>query len=150
MPAKWTTISLPNNSAGLPFTADTMILLTDGSVLIHHAENPAPQKDWLRYSPDPKMGYAAGQWSQTPITMTHARQFFSSGVLKDGRVFAIGGEYSDAGDDSPLGEIFDPVTNVWSPLNKPSTFNYIQGDIAASVLADGRVIMGAILRSRLH
>jgi hypothetical protein len=29
--------------------------------------------------------------------MAHTREYFASGILKDGRVFAIGGEDSDAG-----------------------------------------------------
>ncbi len=151
MPAKWMTIQPPNIAGGVPsgnFNAETMILLTDGSVLIHNAEDPispfSTRKEWLRYSPDAKKGYAAGKWNPNTIAMKNARQFFASGILMDGRVFAIGGEYSDAGPDCSLGEIFDPLTNIWSPLNKPTAFDFIQGDIAACILHDGRVLMGAI------
>lgn len=66
-------------------------------------------------------------------------------VLKDGRVFAIGGEYSDADAHgfTQLGEIFDPQTNIWVTMNKPSSFDWIQGDVASCVLPDGRVLLGA-------
>ena len=69
--------------------------------------------------------------------MVNTRQFFASGVLRDGHVFVIGGEDSDAGDDTPLGEIFDPLTNTRSPLNKPASFDWIQGDAVSCILPDG-------------
>jgi hypothetical protein len=78
--------------------------------------------------------------------MEFGRQWFASGVLADGRVFCIGGEhYSDPvnPDDTPTGEIFDPLTNRWSRISKPPAFNYVAGDCNGSVLADGRVFLGA-------
>lgn len=74
--------------------------------------------------------------------MANSREYFSSAVLNDGRVYVIGGEYSSAGSDTPLGEIFDPGTDMWEPLPKPAEFNFIQGDASAAVLADGRVLLG--------
>ena len=82
--------------------------------------------------------------------MQYARQWFASGVLSDGRVFCIGGEYStDPANpsDSPTGEIFDPLTNSWSNITKPPTFDYIAGDCNGSVLADGRVLLGGPSKS---
>jgi Kelch motif len=76
--------------------------------------------------------------------MATAREFFSSAVLRDGRFYVIGGEDSSAGGDTPLGEIFDPLTNRWSPMNKPAAFDFIAGDASGCVLADGRVLLGAI------
>jgi hypothetical protein len=46
------------------------------------------------------------------------------------------------GIDTPLGEIFDPVANSWSPLEKPAAFDFIQGDAPSCILADGRVLLG--------
>ena len=153
--SSWTAIQVDPTS----FKADEMILLTDGSVLIHNANTSpttfasASAKQWLRMKPDNYGNYANPSWSST-ISMGSARQFFASGMLRDGRVFVIGGEYSNdlppitpsqtPGLDSPLGEIFDPVTSQWTPLTKPATFNYIQGDVPACVLADGRVLVGGI------
>jgi hypothetical protein len=68
--------------------------------------------------------------------MTHSREDFASGVLTDGRVFAIGGEYLDGSTvpvDSPLGEIFDPQTNSWSPIDKPPNFDFVCGDRNGSI-----------------
>ena len=156
----WTSIQTGNVSPGQPLLADEMILLTDGSVLIHNqnsgtANLASPSAaQWLRLTPDDQGEYdtAGVKWSSV-MTMSTARQYFGSGMLRDGRVFVVGGEDSSntvntpvqkPGQDSPLGEIFNPVTNQWTPLTKPSTFSYIQGDVPACVLADGRVLFGAI------
>lgn len=147
MAGTWTTFNPPQAS----FDADIMILLTDGSVLVHNADigDVSVAKQWLRLTPDmsqsdPNQRYAKGSWSGI-INMNNARQFFASGVMQDGRVFAVGGEYSDDPvhpSDTPLGEIFDPQTNLWSAMSKPSTFDFIRGDCNGSVLADGRVLFG--------
>ena len=128
------------------FSADTMLLLTDGTVLVHNAY----QAEWLRFTPDPKNGYAGGSWtlpdgSNSESDMTNTRQFFSSGVLQDGRVYAIGGEYSTAGGDTPLGEVYDPGSNSWSQLttlDKPASVSFVDGDAASMVLFDGRILFG--------
>jgi len=158
--SKWETIPTGNTSSG-QLLADEMILLSDGTVLIHNANTGSPNpaqpnlasasaSQWLRMSPDKNGKYENPSWSPT-ITMATAREFFASGMMRNGRVFVVGGETStdtantnNTGLDSPLGEVFDPVTNKWTPLSKPGTFSYIQGDVAACVLADGRVLMGAL------
>jgi len=144
MTGSWQTITLPSQlSPDIPFNGDVMLLLTDGSLFIHNSRG----KEWLRFYPDPQQGYVGKDWSTIYIqsNMSHAREYFASGVLKDGRVFAIGGEEIDYKDgDSPLAEIFDPQTNSWSPLDKPSDFNYICGDCHGAVLSDGRVLLGGV------
>jgi len=146
MSGSWSTFNVPNTSTGA-FTADIMILLTDGSVLVHngYVTSLGNANQWLRLSPDHSGKYETGTWS-SEIQMQFARQWFASGVLSDGRVFVIGGE--DCSDplhpsDAPTGEIFDPQTNLFSTLNKPPAFNFICGDCNGSVLADGRVLLGA-------
>jgi hypothetical protein len=85
MAGVWKTISpLPTVASGT-FRSDTMLLLTDGSVLLHNAYG----KEWLRLTPDFNGRYETGSWS-TELDMTNTREFFASGVLRDGRVFAIG------------------------------------------------------------
>ena len=130
--------------SGVPsgLSPDTMLLLSDGSVLAHNAYGA----EWWRLRPNGTGKYDAGSWSG-PFKMAHARQFFASGVLKDGRVFVIGGEYLDGSStpvDSPLAEIFDPMTETWSAMNKPSAYDQINGDVSASILADGRVLCGSL------
>jgi hypothetical protein len=142
MSGTWATISgLPTVGSG-PFSSDTMILLTDGSLLVHNADG----KEWLRLTPDSSGKYETGSWS-SEIDMINTREYFASGVLSDGRVYAIGGEDSDAGSDTPLGEIFDPQANggvgAWSAIDKPTpSFDFVRGDCNGSGLADGRVFLG--------
>jgi hypothetical protein len=134
----WVTFQVPSSVGSL--SPDTTLLMTDGSVLIHDAYG----KNWVRLYPDGNGNYESGTWSSL-LPMANTRQFFASGILPDGRVFAVGGEYSDAessGEEVPEAEIFDPQTNMWSSLSKPAAFNYIQGDASGCVLADGRVLFG--------
>ena len=140
--------SITGVPAGL--TPDTMLLLTDGTVLVHNTfQQPTSGPvtagwEWYRLTPDNNGNYDTGTWSG-PFKMATARQFFASGLLKDGRLFVVGGEYSSAGGDTPLGEIFDPLTNTWSAMNKPSpSFDAINGDVSACILADGRVLCGGL------
>jgi hypothetical protein len=138
----------PPAFGGTTFNADTMLLMTDGSVLVHHAYG----KQWYRLTPDmtqadPNNRYKNGSWSAI-INMINSRQFFSSGVLADGTVYAIGGEDSDAGSDTPLGELFDPTSNTWSQINKPAAFSWVAGDAAGSILADGRVLLSSLNTGR--
>jgi hypothetical protein len=138
MAGNWQSIALPPSG----FSAETMLLLTDGTLLVHNAY----QADWLRLVPDPQNGYAGGRWQQ-PSTMANPRGFFASGVLRNGQVYAVGGEVSGQNSDISQGEVFDPDTNGWTQmtaLDKPAAFNFIQGDAASCVLADGRVLFGAI------
>ena len=126
------------NSVPGGFTPDTMMLLTDGSVLVHDSGG----KNWRRLAPDDQGSYQNGLWS-APFPMLNSRQYFASGILRDGRVFVIGGEYSDAGNATPLGEYFDPQTNTWSAMNKDTNFAWINSDAVGCTLTDGRVLLGA-------
>ena len=139
-----------------PFNADSqaepdaMLLLTDGSVLIHDAD---PGTAWWRLFPSPSGSYSDGSWIG-PFDMEYQRQSFASGIMMDGRVFVVGGEYTNdpntfekPGTYSPTGEIFDPDADSWTQLPKPLTpppaFNYIAGDASSCVLPDGRVLFGS-------
>lgn len=148
--SNWQAIALPPNVTSGAFSADTMLLLTDGTVLVHNAN----QAEWLRYTPDPNNGYAGGSWtlpdgSSSESDMTNTRQFFGTGVLQDGQVYAIGGEYSNAsssGRTTSLGEIYDPGSNKWTQmttLDKPTTVSFVAADCASMVLFDGRILFGS-------
>jgi len=149
MAGSWDSFNAPTG-----VNADTMLLLTDGSVMVHDADQTTDSnsritsggKNWYRLAPSADGKYKSGHWSGL-LPVLNAREYFASGVLMDGRVFVVGGEYSDAfnQDGCTLGEIFDPQTNTWSKLNKPSPeFDYITGDGPSCVLADGRVLFGGI------
>ena len=139
-----------------PANIDTMLLLTDGSVMCHDygAANISP--DWYRLVPDAFMDYANGTWHKlTPMPANapvgqngpvDAPLYFASAVLRDGRVFVSGGEYNvsgAAGVDLLATSIYDPVTDSWSSVPNPSGWGNI-GDAPTCVLPDGRVLMGNI------
>ena len=130
---------------GVPsFIPDTMLLMTDATVLVHDSGG----QNWYRLTPDGNGRYdtAGANWSG-PFPMQNSRQFFASGVLANGQVYVVGGEYfngSATPNDTPLGEIFDPQTNTWSPLDKPAAFDFVQGDANSCILQDGRVLFGSL------
>src|SRR5215470_15874968 len=82
------------------FSADTMLLLTDGTVMVHELNTP----NWHRLTPDPFGSYINGSWSALaslpdnsgiPAAKggpTNAPLYFASAVLADGTVFVAGGE----------------------------------------------------------
>jgi hypothetical protein len=141
MAGKWQSLASPPSVPSGAFSAETMLLLTNGNVLIHNAY----QSEWLLFKPDPNNGYAGGSWGAVS-QMSTQRGFFASGVLRDGRVFVVGGETSTStASDISSGDIYDPATNTWTAMagtNAPPA--YIQGDASACVLPDGRVLFGAI------
>lgn len=150
MAGTWQSFNAPSG-----VLADTAILLTDGTVLVHDANRPSLSSafggaNWYRLTPDSHGDYRSGTWSSA-LPMATARQFFASGVLRDGRVFVVGGEFSDVKgasdktqDIATTGEIFDPVSNTWSAMTKPSSMNFIVGNCVSCVLDDGRVLFGAV------
>jgi hypothetical protein len=139
MAGSWASFQPPHSVGS--FTPGLMLLLTDGSVLIHDAGDGHGNNNWIRLTPDSTGHYPTGTWSSL-LPMANSRQYFSSAVLRDGRVYVMGGEDSNAGADTPLGEIFDPQTSTWTPMNKPAAFDWIQGDAPGAVLPDGRVLFG--------
>jgi hypothetical protein len=150
--ARWQYFDAPRDVSADPprhVKADTMLLLTDGSVLVHDA-NDKPHatgtgtrwRDWYRLTPDAAGRYRTGRWSGR-LPMATGRLYFASGVLADGRVYAVGGEYADGfkeEDKCASGEIFDPQSNEWYPMDKPRRYHFIAGDCSSMVLADGRVL----------
>src|SRR5712691_1445418 len=96
------------------FHTSTMILLTDGRVMV--------QEEWTQHwhalTPDSNGDYVNGTWSSL-ADMSFWRRYYASGVLKDGRLIVIGGEQSGDFPDTNKGEIYDPVSDVWSPIPSP-------------------------------
>jgi hypothetical protein len=132
MPGIWKPLTTQPN-----FKTSTMMLLTDGRVMVQ--EEAA--KHWHALTPDSNGSYLNGQWS-TLADMSFWRRYYSSGILKDGRVFLCGGEQSGDTGDSNKGEIYDPVTDSWSPISTPPWPTV--GDAATCVLPDGKVMIGSI------
>jgi hypothetical protein len=134
VPATWTALAHAAPSSGL----GTMMLLSDGSVM---AQGGGQTNTWYRLAPDNNGSYLNGTWTQL-ASMKYTRLYYPSNVLPDGRVFLVGGEYSNAGSLTNTGEIYDPVSNTWSSI---ANFPLSQfGDDPSAMLPDGRVLAGYI------
>ncbi|MBV8728249.1 MAG: hypothetical protein JO336_00425 [Acidobacteriia bacterium] len=110
--ASWTLV----NPA--PAGAGTMLLLTDGTVMVQQGGS----QNWMRLTPDATGNYANGTWSTTSIAaMSTPRLYYASQVLPSGKVWILGGEYTGpelARNDTPTGEIYDPIANSWTPITQ--------------------------------
>jgi hypothetical protein len=145
----WSTV---NN---VPASIDTMLLLTDGSVMAHVLASPK----WYRLIPDRSGSYTNGNWVETASMLndsnltatmngpTYGPVFFGSAVLQDGTVLIFGGEYNvnytstSPSVDALEVQLYDPTTDAWTVLGTPTGWTNI-GDPASTVLADGRVLFG--------
>ena len=143
--ATWTTL-LNAPPEGLQLC----LLLTDGSVMCQAAQN------WYRLTPSLSGSYIEGTWSlYSSFPSSYIPDAYASAVLADGRVAVIGGEYTAVNGSfnftlSNMGQIFDPTTQLWQPLPPPQATgspNHWQciGDAPATVLADGRWVIGSKL-----
>lgn len=120
------------------FNTSTMFLLTDGRVMVQEEA----QKHWHALTPDSSGSYVNGTWS-TLADMSFWRRYYASGVLMDGRVIVVGGEQSGDVGDTNKGEIYDPVSDTWTPIPTPPGWPEV-GDAASCILPNGRLMIGAL------
>jgi hypothetical protein len=134
----------PWTVVNVSFTASTMLLLTDGRVMVQNENAP----DWWLLSPDATGSYAQGTWAKA-APMSKGRLYYASAVLKDGRVVVLGGEYTgSAGQtEDDTAEVYDPVANTWTPIGAPPGWSHI-GDASCALLPDGRLLLGSIMDAR--
>lgn len=144
MPGSWQSL---NNKPNV--NIDAMLLLTDGSIMCHQYLT----SNWFRLVPDEHSDYANGTWipirpmpNNAPVGQNgpaNAPLYFASAVLRDGRVFCAGGEDNGAynGADLLAAELYDPITDLWTPIAPPPTWTHI-GDGPSCVLPDGRLLLG--------
>jgi hypothetical protein len=143
----WTTV-LQTAPEGIT----TMLLLSDGSVLAQNYAQYNHGVNWYRLTPT-NGSYIQGQWT-TNQSMHYSRLYYSSEVLRDGRVFVAGAEY---GTGTTNAEVYDPVTNGWTIIPVPPgliTTNNTLGspgnnqagfiDSSSMLLPDGRVMIAPV------
>ena len=134
MAGSWTTLT---NAP--PAAVATMLLLTDGTVL---AQGVSTNR-WYRLTPDANGDYHAGTWQRVADSV-NAPLYYASGVLRDGRVIVVGGEYNNGAAVWLLGaEMYDPAANTWTTLPVPAGWVRI-GDAPGCVLPDGRFFVGQV------
>jgi len=120
-----------------PSQIGSMLLLTDGSVI---AQQSNISGNWYRLTPDTNGSYITGAWT-TLAPANYTRLYYSSDVLRDGRLFVAGGEY---GSGSNTAEAYDPVANVWTIL--PATGqDFI--DSTSKMVANGNILVAPVLPS---
>jgi len=116
----------------------------------------AGAQDWWRLTPDVSGSYLNGTWSQlASLPAGYAPLYYSSAVLKDGRVLVMGGEYNFFNAVwTTLGAIYNPRTNKWKSMPHPSGWTTL-GDAQSVILSDGTYMQancctneGAVLDSR--
>jgi len=113
--------------------------LTDGTVMVQGGN----LSDWWQLTPDIKGSYLNGTWKQVAsLPSGYDPDAFASAVLADGRLLIEGGEYNFGNFElTNLGAVYDPKTNVWTPLQPPPGWAFI-GDSPSSVLPDGTFLIG--------
>ena len=116
-----------------PGAVDTMLLLSDGTVMAANAGGKA----WYQLIPDNRGSYINGTW-QTLGSMHDTRLYYSSAVLRDGRVFVAGGEY---GTGRQTAEVYDPLLNRWTYTALAwQSFS----DAISKILPDGKVLVAPV------
>ena len=116
-----------------------MILLSDGSVIAkgYTGGNDSIGAIWSKLTPDIHGSYVNGTWSSI-APMHDTRLYFSSQVLKDGRVYVAGGEYGTGGSKA---EVYNPLTDVWTMApNQGAGYS----DANSEILPDGRVLQAIV------
>lgn len=130
----WTAIATPAPSA----SGGVSLILSDGTVMAKSSSGGASSGNlWNRLTPDATGSYVNGTWT-TLAPMINTRLYFSSQVLKDGRVYVAGGEY---GTGLQQAETYDPLTNAWTAAPSPGV-NI--SDANSEILDDGRVLQALV------
>ena len=140
----WTPLanSAPNGDA-----IGTMLMLSDGTVMAQHLGNS--NGVWYRLTPDNTGSYVNGSWT-TLHSMNWPRLYYSSDVLKDGRVFVAGAEESFPG-GGDTAEIYDPQNDSagWTMLSVPNTLIRTNtdgfSDSESVVLPNGNVLIAPVV-----
>src|SRR6058998_1552002 len=129
------------------FNPGVMLLLTDGTVIMHSEPNcltctTTDYSSWYKLTPDSSGSYVNGTWTQiASLPSGYAPLYFGSAVLPDGRVVVEGGEYNCATGScnavwTNQGAIYDPLKNTWAPVQPPNGWTTI-GDAQSVILPNG-------------
>ena len=123
-------------------------LLTDGSLLFQGGL----LQDFYRFKPDSKGSYANGTlYPAAALPPNYIPYATSGGVLPDGRVLLIGGEYTLLSNNTLTFAftnqmaIYDPNADTWTmiapPFNTAGDWDFI-GDSPWALLPNGHLLLG--------
>jgi hypothetical protein len=129
---KWTPLKNQPTFSGV----GAMLLLTDGTVLLHEEQSNA--QNWYKLTPDKTGSYINGTIKKiATLPSGYSPLFFGSVVLPDGRMIIEGGEYNNGNAVwTTLGAIYDPKTNKWTSVKPPAGWGTI-GDAQSVILNNG-------------
>jgi hypothetical protein len=129
---KWQPLKHPGTYSGV----GAMLLLTDGTVLLHEEQSNA--QNWYKLTPDNTGSYINGTIKLiATMPSGYAPLFFGSVVLPDGQMIIEGGEYNEGNSAwTTLGAIYNPDKDKWTSVNPPSGWSSI-GDAQATLLNNG-------------
>jgi hypothetical protein len=120
------------------FDADTALLLTNGTVMVHQYESVK----WWTLTPSATGSYLAGTWTELASAPAgYEPLYFASAVLADGNVVVEGGEYDGAQSETNNGAIYYPATDTWTSITAPSGWTHV-GDAQSVVLANDTFMLG--------
>ena len=115
---------------------NNMLLMNDGTVLAHDVNSST---HWYKLTPTSSGSYVNGTWSSV-AAMNYSREYCSSQVLPDGRVFVAGGEYGSGGTNA---EVYDPTANTWTMAPNTSGVNKFL-DSCSEILPNGNVLVSPV------
>jgi hypothetical protein len=125
-----------------PFDPGSMLLASDGTVLVHVEPPYGGTSDWYKLTPSSTGSYVDGTWSKiAEMPNGYDPLYFASAILPDGQMIVEGGEYLGGTPAwSNKGALYNPVTNTWKPVVPPTGWTNM-GDAASDVLANGTFIL---------
>ncbi|MFZ0826639.1 MAG: hypothetical protein WAO02_04375 [Verrucomicrobiia bacterium] len=133
----------------------TMLLLSDGTVMAQQvASGTNFTRNWFKLTPDSSGSYVNGDWTNR-APMNYTRLFYSSVLLRDGRVFVAGAEYGTGWNTA---EVYSPDNDTWTIIPVPAglvtqnnTVNSTNAvnsagfmDSGCVLLPDGRVLISPV------
>ncbi len=124
-------------------------LLTDGTLFLQGGL----LFDWYRFTPDQNGSYLNGNFSYAAsLPADYIPYATSGGVLPDGRVLLIGGEYLEQDLNLVFAftnkiALYDPVADTWTPVKPPAGWTTI-GDSPWTILPNGTLLLGQKFTTR--
>ncbi len=136
----WSAVTSP--APGM--NAGVALVLNDGSIMVKTETGGGDGigNTWNRLKPNAQGSYVNGTWSVLPA-MASTRLYFSSQVLKNGKVYVVGGEYG-TGYGNIAGQVYDPVANTWSLMPLPGN---TVSDANSEILPNGKVLQALVAGS---
>ncbi len=139
-PSPWEPLAHPPS-----FVPGTMLLQSDGTVLVHEETETGGTRAWYRFTPDANGSYADGTWSKAAeMPRGYEPTYFASAVLPDGQMIVEGGEYNGGSPEgvwTNKGAIYNPVNEHAGGRSRrrPGWTNI--GDAQSDVLANGTFML---------